>query len=87
MPSRKTAYDGRTQFAPTISLPLKGRWIFAKQKDGGIPNAGLRRTAKDVGPYIVSAGSIVGKAFMPSAKSAYGGRTQFAPTVVLCCFL
>ena len=35
----------------------------------------------DAGPYGVPIRYLVGKAFMPSAKSAFGGRTQFAPTV------
>ena len=35
----------------------------------------------DAGPYGVPIRYLVGKAFMPSVKSAFGGRTQFAPTV------
>ena len=42
MPSEKPSHGGRTyRFAPTKPPLPKGRWIFAKQKDGGIPQAGL----------------------------------------------
>ena len=81
MPSRKPSCGGRTQFAPTQPPLPKGRWIFAKQKDGGIPQADLRRTAREVGPYIVSVGLIVGNGFIRSAKQDHGeGTHRYAPT-------
>ena len=35
---------------------------------------GSRRTVEDAGPYGVPIRYLVGKAFMPSAESAHGGR-------------
>ena len=41
---------------------------------------GSRRTAREVGPYIVSLHFIVGNGFIRSAKPAHGGRPMAAPT-------
>ena len=67
LPQGGSQDDEYLSFIANSRLPPRGRchgvtegaaavsgWIFAKQKDGGIPQAVLRRTAKDVGPYDAS---------------------------------